>query len=154
MPQHFSTSATLLLTSLCLAPSALWAAEGSLPAYQSTKADDGLMELDEAYFWPQSGTYDGMVSSSAACTEQSCARTSIDISSGAARLRVGIATPERTDTFALEIYGPDGSLRASDATNNQFNSEAMVDAPEAGTWEILVRPQNVSLASFRLRAKL
>ncbi len=119
--------------------------------YETTKADDGRMELDEAYFWHQSRTFDGRANS---CSDDSCETYTLDIVPGGARLRVGIATPERTDTFAVEIYDPAGELRASDNTSNQFNSEAQVSDPEGGLWSVVVRAENVSRASYRLRAKL
>lgn len=122
--------------------------------YESTKADDGMMELDEAYFWHSSRTFDGRMPDSALCDADSCEEYSLLIASGAARLRVGLATAERTDTFAIELYDPEGLLVASDTTGNQFNSEAMVDAPASGEWRVLIRPENVSTASYRLRAKL
>ncbi len=132
-------------------------AQGSVSVaqrYEETKAKDGLLAVEEAWFWHQSRTFDGEVPSSAACTEQTCETYQIEIEPGGERLRVGIATPERTDTFAVEIYDPAGQLRGSDTTSNQFNSEAIADAPEAGTWTVVVRPQSVTLASYRLRAKL
>ncbi|MGJ8669017.1 MAG: lysyl oxidase family protein [Oceanococcus sp.] len=122
--------------------------------YEETKAKDGLISLEEAWFWHQSRTFDGQVADSAACTANNCEEYSIEIESGAKRLRVGIATPERTDTFAVEIYDPSGTLRGSDSTSNQFNSEATVDDPEGGLWTVIVRPESVESASYRLRAKL
>lgn len=122
--------------------------------YEATKADNGLLELDEAYFWHQSRTFDGSVPNRAACTPESCEEYTLQVESGAARLRVGIATAERTDTFAVELYDPQGTLVASDTTANQFNSEASVEAPAAGDWTVVVRPDDVSIASYRLRAKL
>lgn len=122
--------------------------------FESTKANDAIMELDEAYFWHQSRTFDGATASTSACTEDSCEEYSVMLSAGGARFRVGIATPERTDTFAIELYDPNGELAASDSTSNQFNSEAWVNDPSAGEWKIVVRAENVSSASYRLRAKL
>ncbi len=122
--------------------------------YEETQAKDGLLALEEAWFWHNSRTFDGEVPDSSACTEQSCETYSLQIEPGGARLRVGIATPERSDTFAVEIYDPSGALKASDTTSNQFNSEAIVESPEAGQWTVIVRPQSVSIASYRLRAKL
>lgn len=119
--------------------------------YEPTKADDGRLELDEAYFWHQSRTFDGRAMS---CDEDSCETYSLELVPGGARLRVGIATPERSDTFALEIYDPSGELLGSDSTSNQFNSEAQVDNPQAGVWTVVVRAEDVDRASYRLRAKL
>ncbi len=121
---------------------------------ETTKADDAIMELDEAYFWHQSRTFDGAVANTAACTDASCEEYTVMLSDGGARFRVGIATPERSDTFAVELYDPSGTLSASDTTANQFNSEASVDNPAPGEWTIVVRAEDVSLASYRLRAKL
>ncbi len=121
---------------------------------ETTKADDAIMELDEAYFWHQSRTFDGAVASTASCTDAGCEEYTVMLSDGGARFRVGIATPERTDTFAVELYAPDGTLIASDTTANQFNSEAIAENPVAGEWTIVVRAENVSTASYRLRAKL
>lgn len=122
--------------------------------YRETMAKDGLMELEEAFFWDHSATFDGSVASSAACTETTCGHYTIDLADGGARLRVGIATAERTDTFVVDVFAPDGSLAGSTRNTNQFNSEAFIEAPAAGTWTILVRPEAVTRASYRLRAKL
>ncbi len=132
------------------------AGEGSSLAqrYEETQAKDGLLALEEAWFWHQSRTFDGSVPDAAACTEDSCETYQLEIEPGGARLRVGLATPERTDTFAIEVYDPEGALQASDTTANQFNSEAIVESPQAGTWTVIVRPDSVSIASYRLRAKL
>lgn len=70
------------------------------------------------------------------------------------RLRVAIDTPQRSDTFVVQLLDPSGALVASARTSNRFNAEALVDDAVAGAWTVRVRPEDVTDATFRLRAKL
>jgi hypothetical protein len=79
---------------------------------------------------------------------------SLPIAAGGERLRVAIDTPSRQDSFAIDVIAPDGSVRASKTNSNQFDEEAFVKAPEAGTWTVRVVPKGATKAFFRLRAKL
>jgi hypothetical protein len=94
-----------------------------------------------------------MVQDDASCGA-SCPTWPLHIAAGAARLRVAVDTPSREDTFAVEVINSAGAVVSSSATNNQFDAEAFIDKPAAGDWTIRVVPQDVSQASFRLRAKL
>ena len=55
---------------------------------------------------------------------------------------------------STSVIDPSGTMVASETNSNQFNSEAMVVDPVAGRWTVRVRPENVTNASFRMRAKL
>jgi hypothetical protein len=115
---------------------------------------DGVLELDEAWFW-DGETLDGKAANASVCgVTVNCPLYPLRIAAGGKRLRVGIDTPVRSNTFVVELIDPSGVMAASDSTSNQFNSEARVDNPAAGDWTVRVRPQDVSQASFRLRAKL
>lgn len=125
-----------------------------LAAVRETAHADGVLERDEAWFW-DGETLDGQVPSAALCdTIERCPVYTLTLAEGGVRLRVGIDTPERTDTFVVDVIDPDGNVAGSDSTSNQFNSEVLVEQPVAGDWTVRVRPDNVSAASFRLRAKL
>jgi hypothetical protein len=67
---------------------------------------------------------------------------------------VAIDTPSREDSFAFDVIDPSGAVAASASNSNQFNAEAFVARPAAGTWTIRVRPAGATKASFRMRAKL
>jgi hypothetical protein len=118
-------------------------------------ADFGLkLTLGRAVFWPGEHIANGSVSDSAACTADTCPTYPLTIAAGAARLRVAIDNPVRSNTFGLEVLDPAGKLAGSDATNNQFASEVLIAKPAAGVWTVRVVPQSVTDSGFRLRAKL
>lgn len=123
-------------------------------AVHETEHADGVLEPNEAWFWTGT-TLDGSVRSASFCDAMApCPTYKVDVAGGGARLRIGIDTPERTDTFVIELFDPDGNLAGSDSNSNQFNSEVLIPQPAAGTWTVRVRPESVTHASFRLRAKL
>ncbi|HEY1077769.1 MAG TPA: PPC domain-containing protein [Fontimonas sp.] len=123
-------------------------------AVQETARADGILEPGEAWFW-NGTTLDGSVRSASFCDQRvACPTYQVAVASGAARLRIGIDTPERTDTFVIELFDPDGNLAASDSNANQFNSEVLIPQPAGGVWTVRVRPESVTHASYRLRAKL
>jgi len=123
-------------------------------AVHETAHADGVLERDEAWFW-DGETLDGIVPDAAFCgMAERCPTYTLPLAEGGVRLRVGIDTPERTDTFVVDVIDPSGAVAGSDSTSNQFNSEVLIEAPMAGDWTVRVRPDNVSQASFRLRAKL
>ncbi len=128
------------------------AAKLDFPVHETERAD-GVLEPGEAWFWDGT-TLDGSVRSASWCDTPTCPIYTITVAEGAARLRVGIDTPERTDTFVVDLFDPDGNLAGSDSNSNQFNSEVLVNNPAAGLWAVRVRPESVTHASFRLRAKL
>ncbi len=124
-------------------------------APSANAADFGLkLTLGRAVFWPGVHIASGSVSDSAACTADTCPSYPLTIVAGAARLRVAIDNPVRQDTFGIEVLDPAGKIAGSDATNNQFASEVLIDKPAAGTWTVRVVPESVIDSSFRLRAKL
>jgi hypothetical protein len=114
-----------------------------------------VLALDEAVFWP-GGTLSGRVPDSALCDTPlgACTTFKLNIAHGGARLRVGLDTPERSNTFVVEVLDGSGAEVGSAATSNQFNTEALILAPVGGDYTIRVRPENVPQGSFRMRAKL
>src|SRR5205807_8901161 len=56
-------------------------------------------------------------------------------------------------TFELDVIDPSGKVTSA-TNNNAFDVESYLPKPVAGSWTIRVMPQNVSYASFRMRAKL
>ena len=118
-----------------------------------SSAPKSVLQLDESTFWDGGTAQTARISSSAMCGD-ACPVYTINLAPGARRLRVGLDTPERSDTFALELIDPAGTVVVTETNSNQFNSEAMALDPVAGLWSIRVRPENVSNASFRMRAKL
>lgn len=117
---------------------------------------DSILDIDEAWFWDgETILGDVKVPDSAFCgIFGPCPEYKIEIAPGGSRLRVGIDTAERTESFTIELYDPEHQLVITESSSNQFNSEALVDHPVAGIWTVLVRPDDVSQASFRMRAKL
>lgn len=114
--------------------------------------------LGQAAFWDG-----GYVPSAAtdlpgaqACAVEQCFSYPIRVAAGGSRLRVAIDTPDRSNQFELDLLDPSGTQQASVANTgqSQFDMEAYVAHPVAGTWTARVVPQHVENASFRLRAKL
>jgi hypothetical protein len=125
----------------------------ALMAASSIVFSADILSADDTVFWEGTETLDGNVPAET-CTATSCPIYELELAEPGARLRVGIATPYRTNTLAIELLNPAGELVASDSTDNQFNSEAQVDNPQTGLWTIRVRPAGAERASYRLRAKL
>ena len=115
---------------------------------------DAVLDIDEAWFW-EGETLNGQVPSLSLCdTYLACPSYLLDVAPGGKRLRIGLDTPERTDSFGIHVFAPDGSLAGEDDNFNQFNSEVLIDEPTAGLWRVQIRPDNATYASFRMRAKL
>lgn len=149
MPSRLPAAAVLLAASLCCTVAQAHVAAKAVSAPKAT------LGLDESTFWDGGSINTVSVRNAAACDRSGpCPSWTIDLVPGGRRLRVGIDTPERTDTFAIELIDPSGTMVASETNSNQFNSEAMVVDPVAGRWTVRVRPENVTNASFRMRAKL
>ncbi|MEK6805027.1 MAG: lysyl oxidase family protein [Pseudomonadota bacterium] len=121
----------------------------------SRSAPKSLLSLDDSTFWDGGTILTTKVPDPELCGVLApCPEFELNIVGGARRLRVGIDTPERSDTFAIELINPSGTVVATETNSNQFNSEAMVLDPVEGKWTIRIRPEDVTDASFRLRAKL
>lgn len=73
--------------------------------------------------------------------------------SPAARLRVGLDTPSRDDTFEMTLRSPLGAA-ASRQNGNSYSMELSANAPASGRWTITVAPLSAEHATFRMRAKL
>ncbi|MFN2545641.1 MAG: hypothetical protein ABR600_13880 [Actinomycetota bacterium] len=74
---------------------------------------------------------------------------------GAARLRIAIDVPARSDGFAFRVTPPSGPAH-TDATNpTAFNREDFTANPPVGVYDILVHPYSVHAPTrFQMRAKL
>jgi hypothetical protein len=70
------------------------------------------------------------------------------------RLRIGLDTPSREDSFTIELLSAGGSVLHSASLSNQFDGELFVADPKAGEYRIRVVPKGATDAFFRLRAKL
>jgi hypothetical protein len=114
-------------------------------------APKAVLAPGDSTFWDGG---DVPTSSVPSCSAGSCLSYVIDLAPGGRRLRVGIDTPRRSDTFAIELIDPGGATAATTSNSNQFNSEALVLDPAAGKWTVRVRPEAVTATSVRLRAKL
>ncbi len=112
------------------------------------------LTLGEAVFWNGVHIAKGAVNGSAACTPSTCPSWSLKVAPGAARLRVAIDNPVRSNTFTLEVLDPAGATVGSAATNNAFAAEVLIPTPALGAWTIRVVPTSVTDSGFRLRAKL
>jgi diguanylate cyclase (GGDEF)-like protein len=109
----------------------------------------------DTVFWAGAFVADGAVRSDALCDIAGpCFEYPLEVRSGGARLRVAIDTPSREDTFRVDVVDPSGAVAASTSNGNQFNAEAFVVAPVAGSWSVRVVPTAVEDATFRMRAKL
>ena len=60
-----------------------------------------------------------------------CPEYPLELKAPGKRLRVAIDTPQRSDTFALEVIDPSGNVKTS-KTSNRFNAEVLVPDPVAG----------------------
>ncbi|MBA2608574.1 MAG: hypothetical protein H0U92_06525 [Actinobacteria bacterium] len=112
------------------------------------------LTLGDAVFWSGVHIANGAVNNSAACTASTCPTWPLKVVGGAARLRVAIDNPVRSNTFTLEVVDPAGAPVGSAATNNAFAAEVLVPKPAAGSWTIRVVPTSVTDSGFRMRAKL
>ena len=114
----------------------------------------GLLPGD-AVFWKGGFVADGTVRADALCDIAGpCFTYPLELAAPGARLRVGIDTPQREDTFRVDVIDPEGAVVATTTNNNQFNAEAFLDDPGAGAYTVRVIPQAVEDGAFRMRAKL
>ena len=106
-------------------------------------------------FWDGT-TVSGEVKDSHLCDTQAgpCLTYPLDVPAGGARLRVALDTPQRTNTFNVDLIDPSGSVVTSFGTSNSFDAEGFVSHPAAGRWTVRVMPADVSRGSFRMRARL
>lgn len=140
-----------LTTALALCTATVQAHSSHAKADTTPKA----LKRGDSTFWDGGTVLTTKVADAELCDVAGpCPTFELAIEGGARRLRVGIDTPERSDTFNIELFDPTGAMVASENNSNQFNSEAMVLDPVEGTWTVRIRPEDVTNASFRLRAKL
>lgn len=77
----------------------------------------------------------------------------LTLTGGGERLRVGLDTPSRDDTFELSVTAPGGAT-SSITNGNKYSVELFLGAPTKGTYTIRVLPVSAEYAHFRMRAKL
>lgn len=124
---------------------------------EAAAAPEGAMSLEagKGRFWLGGTIHEGAIADASACDVLGpCPAWALNVHPGGARLRVAIDTPSREDGFRLEILDAAGAVVASADASNQFNAEAFVVKPAAGSYAVRVVPTNATDASFRLRAKL
>jgi hypothetical protein len=126
-------------------------ADGPAPA-----ATDPAMTPGAARFWQGPTVASAEVRDPSLCGTAAgpCFSWPLHVAPGGGRLRVAIDTPMRSNTFEVDVIDPSGTTAGTAATSNAFDAEVFVDKPAAGTWTVRVVPQDVSNASFRMRAKL
>ena len=147
---------TLALALSCLLPAAAPAkknvsrtADTAPPA-----AGDAPLAVGAFRFWKGATVESGDVQDPSTCgVTGPCYTWPLKVASGGERLRVALDTPMRSNTFELDVVDPSGKV-TSVQNSNAFDAEAYVTKPAGGTWTVRVMPQDVSNASFRLRAKL
>jgi hypothetical protein len=115
----------------------------------------GPPTLFDGVFWDGDTVASGEVKDASLCgVAGPCYTYPLDLPTGGARLRVALDTPERTNTFNVDLIDPSGSVATSFGTSNSFDAEGFVMHPAAGRWTVRVMPADVSHGSFRMRAKL
>ena len=123
-------------------------------APSASTAPPGLRS-DQSVFWNGAFVDSGNVEDPALCDKPTpCPTYPLVLAEPGARLRVAIDTPSREDGFAVDVIDPKGVTRATTSNANQFNAEAFVEKPQAGTWKVRVRPVGATRAAFRMRAML
>ena len=124
-----------------------------LPAAAQAAPLDILPDGDA--FWNGVTIASGNVRDASLCDVVApCPTYTLKLESAGARLRVGLDTPMRDDTFHFDVLDATGAVIGGATNSNQFDVEAFIEKPKAGTYTIRVMPQGVSDASFRMRAKL
>jgi hypothetical protein len=165
--QGYVTSAVACLAVACLvtlaAPAVTLAEHGSgtLPAMYSSYADTAAPALGNPpmpaggfRFWRGPTVASGDVPDPSACgVSGPCYQWPLRVGKGGWQLRVALDTPMRSNTFELDVIDPTGHV-TSVTNNNMFDAEAYILHPSAGVWTVRVMPQDVSEASFRMRAEL
>lgn len=137
---------------------ALGAAGGATGVAARASSTAITLPVGQAAFWDggyvQSASTD--LPGAAACQVEHCFDYSLHVAAGGSRLRVAIDTPDRSNEFELDLVDPHGTqaASASNPAQSQFDMEVYAAHPMAGTWTVRVVPQEVTNASFRLRAKL
>lgn len=165
MRNHIATIAVALVATVLFTPLAQARkrhhSHARPAAPYSTTADtappafgDPVLPPGGIRFWQGPTVASGDVPSASDCgTAGPCFTWPLKLAAGAARLRVALDTPMRTNAFELDLVSPAGTVTS--ATNsNAFDVEVYVTKPAAGLWTVRVMPQGVSNASFRMRAKL
>jgi hypothetical protein len=110
--------------------------------------------VGDSRFWLGGQIDSGNIQNAALCDVIApCPTFELRLAAGGSRLRVAYDTPQRTNSFEIQLTGPDGQTTTVDGSN-VFDAEAFVIKPAAGTWRVRVIPEGVDHAFFRMRAKL
>lgn len=114
--------------------------------------------LEGTAFWAGGYVADRVVTTrlpaDQACALGACWTFPLDIRASGERLRVGIDTPARDDSFEVQLLDPEGAVQGTATNSNRFNVEAFAASPAQGSWTVRVIARDASFASFRMRAKL
>jgi LPXTG-motif cell wall-anchored protein len=138
--------AAMVLPALLQVPLAHHVAAAEVPALS--------VAIGHPVFWAHPTAITGDVADAGACTAETCPTWSLAVASGAKQLRVGLDTPSREDGFLIQVLDPTGAIAGSATASNQFDDEAFVADPVAGTWTVRVLPKGATDAPFRIRAGL
>jgi hypothetical protein len=123
-------------------------------AAETPPSEPIALSVGDARFWLGGQIDSGNVQNPALCDVVApCPTFELHLAGGGTRLRIAYDTPQRTNSFELDVTGPDGRTTTVDGSN-VFDAEAFVSKPAAGTWHVRVIPQGVDHALFRMRAKL
>src|SRR6476661_6768234 len=134
-----------ILALLSLAPAALAETPPTGPI---------TIDVGGSRFWLGGQIESGNVQDPSLCDVVApCPTFELRVAPGGTRLRVAYDTPERTNSFALELTDPSSKTTTVNGSN-VFDAEAFIAKPAAGTWHVRVIPQGVSRAFFRMHAKL
>jgi hypothetical protein len=125
------------------------------PAAAETPPSEPIaLSVGDSRFWLGGQIDSGNVQNPTFCDVVApCPTFELHLAGGGTRLRVAYDTPQRTNSFELDVTGPDGQTTTVDGSN-VFDAEAFVSKPAAGTWHVRVIPKGVDHAFFRMRAKL
>jgi len=144
---HWRVGAALLAAAACLFV--------PIAARASDPPVVGALALDHYAFWTGPFVESGHVENDGMCGSGGpCFDYLLDLTSAGNRLRVAIDQPNRDNTWALTVIGPNGDTLASGTTDNAFSIEVFVADPVAGRYRIHVAAASVDRSMFRMRAKL
>src|SRR5690242_7658847 len=87
---------------------------------------------DGAAFWNGLTIASGNVRDASLCDVVApCPTYTLKLESSGARLRVGLDTPMRDDTFHFDVIDASGAVVGGATNSNQFDVEAFIEKPKA-----------------------
>ena len=130
----------------------------------SSHLDLGSLGVDQELFWPGGYvTYDPVWSAPFGISSESLPRCDVPgtpcftytftTTEAGERLRIGLDTPMRDDTFEVHVTDPSGVVERA-VNSNRYSIEFLLPNPAVGTYTITVAPVSAEYADFRMRAKL